>query len=77
MPPKTFGQLVAEKRAALHLSQSALAAQAGLSIKLVQAIEQGTRKNNTQDTMCRLAAVLGFTPEELGRAICPSLPQAA
>jgi transcriptional regulator with XRE-family HTH domain len=77
MPPKTFWELVVERRNAKGWSRDDLAAAAGVSKWVIRNGEQGSRPNPTRETMCQIASALGFSAEELGQAICPGLPRAA
>lgn len=59
MADMTFGQFVAQERAAQGWSQEELAEKALLSTRAVSAIEQGQVKDPRISTVCALAYALG------------------
>src|SRR5579863_3922258 len=60
----TFGGLLRHYRAAVHMSQQALADRAGISLQAVAALENGRRKVPYRDTLERLATALELSPSE-------------
>src|SRR5262245_38779350 len=56
----SFGVLLLRHRAAAHLTQEQLAAQAGLSVDAVAALERGKRRTPRGATVALLAAALGL-----------------
>ena len=67
-PDPAFGAALAQLRAALGLSQEALAQEAGLSVGALQRIEAG-RANPTWTTVRRIADALGVSLRELSIAV--------
>lgn len=60
--PLTFGQRLRELRAAAGLTQAQLAERAGVPHSYYGDLERGRRPNPQWDTVRRLAAALGVTP---------------
>ncbi|MEP7227245.1 MAG: helix-turn-helix domain-containing protein [Gemmatimonadales bacterium] len=58
------GQLIAEERQRLGLSQGQLAEFTGMSREQINRLERG-RREVTGPEVVRLALILGFTPDEL------------
>src|SRR5262245_27298517 len=70
-PRETVASLLKRLRAASGLSQEALAERAGLSVKAVSALEQGTRRRPHPQTLRALSFGLGLSAE--GRALLLSV----
>ena len=60
-----FGEKLRERRIARHLSESELAATAGLTYRTVRELETGRRRRVMERTLFALAASLEVTVEEL------------
>ena len=60
-----FGQRLARLRQRQRLTQAQLARRAGLSVAIVQALEQGVRADPRLSTVVKLAAALGLPVGEL------------
>jgi transcriptional regulator with XRE-family HTH domain len=60
-----FGQRLARLRQRQRLTQAELARRAGLSVAVVQALEQGLRADPRQSTEVKLSAALGLRVGEL------------
>ncbi len=61
---KQFGQIVAQQRKALNVSQEELAHRAGLDRTYISGLERGVR-NPSLTVLCRLAAGLGITAGQM------------
>lgn len=61
---EVFGQIVREKRVALHLSQEKLAELAGLHFTYVSSVERGER-NISLANIAKLANALGCSLQDL------------
>src|SRR5918911_3762801 len=61
--PLSFGQLLKHYRKAAGLTQEELAEQARLSVRGIQALEQGASHTPRPDTVALLAAALGLSPQ--------------
>jgi predicted ATPase/DNA-binding XRE family transcriptional regulator len=71
--PSQFGELLNEHRLSAGLTQEALAEQAGVSVRSIQALERGESRPH-QDTMQRLATALGLVGEARGAFVAAALP---
>ena len=60
-----FGQRLARLRQRKRLTQAQLARRAGLSVAVVQSLEQGVRADPRLSTVLKLAAALGLPVGEL------------
>jgi predicted ATPase/DNA-binding XRE family transcriptional regulator len=68
-PPRAFGALLRQYRIASGLTQEALAERAGLSVRGLSDLERGARHLPYRDTVHRLTAALGLTPEQTERLL--------
>jgi transcriptional regulator with XRE-family HTH domain len=64
LPTTSFGALLKQYRRARHLTQEALAEQAGLSTNAINSLERGVRQRPYPDTVARLAEALRLSAEE-------------
>src|SRR5262249_55661578 len=64
LPQTSFGALLKQYRRARHLTQEALAEQAGLSTKAIKSLERGVRQRPHPDTVGRVAQALSLSAEE-------------
>ena len=60
-----FGQRLARLRRRQRLTQAQLARRAGLSVAVVQSLEQGVRSDPRLSTVLKLAAALGLPVGDL------------
>ena len=60
-----FGQRLSQLRLRKRLTQAQLARRAGLSVAVVQALEQGVRADPRLSTVLKLAAALGLPVGDL------------
>lgn len=60
-----LGRRVLSRRQRPYMSQGQLAKKTGLSIAIIQGIEQGSRPNPTLDTLLKLCRGLNLTLHEL------------
>ncbi|PPK68953.1 tetratricopeptide repeat protein [Actinokineospora auranticolor] len=79
-PPGAFGELLRSHRTRVGLTQQQLAERSGVSIRALRYIERGAVGMPRADSLRRLAAALGVTPEALAdgaaRPAKPVRPQA-
>jgi transcriptional regulator with XRE-family HTH domain len=67
-----FGENLRARRLAVHLSESELAAKAGLTYRTVRELETGRRRRVMERTLLALAAALDVTAEDLAGVIEPA-----
>jgi transcriptional regulator with XRE-family HTH domain len=69
--PGGFGQQLQRLRTRARLNQEGLAGLSGVSVHLIQSLEQGRASNPTLRTLLRLAEALGVTVAELLERVAP------
>ncbi len=60
----TFGELLGRSRRAAGLTQEALAARAGVSVRAISDLERGLKHVPRRDTVRLLVAALPLSPQE-------------
>lgn len=68
----SFGELLRRYRLALHLTQQALAARAGMTVQAVSLLERGARRRPRRETVGRLSRALRLGPAEADAFVAAS-----